>query len=242
LLDEKENAMMIARDLMTARVISVNPDTTVSEIAKLLVEKRISAVPVVDEDRRVLGIVSEGDLMHRPESGTEKRRGSWWLALFAMSDELAVEYSKSHGVRASDVMTAPVVTIPDDMPVAEIARTLEENHIKRVPVVADGRLVGIVSRANLLHGLATRMAATPSPSAATDQAIREDIMHTLKDEQWATLSYANVTVEDGVAHLWGMAKSDAQIKALEIVAENTTGVTAVNNHMSRINPQMFYGE
>ena len=98
---------------------------------------------------------------------------------------------------------------PEDIPVAEIARTLEEHHIKRVPVIRDGQLVGIVSRANLLHGIATRKESPSPPSAATDQAIREDILHTLKDEEWANLSYANVTVEDGVAHLWGMADTDA---------------------------------
>lgn len=233
---------MLAKDVMTTKVITVSPDALVSEIAGLLLRNRISAVPVVDTENRILGIVSEGDLMHRPESGTEKRRGSWWLKLFTMSDELAVEYSKSHGARASQVMAAPVVTVPEDMPVAEIARTLEEHHIKRVPVVRDGRLVGIVSRANLLHGLATRNEAPPLPSAATDQAIREDILHTLQDEEWATLPYANVIVEDGVAHLWGMAETDAQIKAVEIVAGNATGVTSVENHMSRIDPRMFYAE
>ncbi len=233
---------MLAKDVMTTKVITVSPDDLVSEIAGLLLRNRISAVPVVDADQRAVGIVSEGDLMHRPESGTEKRRGSWWLGLFTMSADLATDYSKSHGVRASDVMTAPVVTVPDDMPVADIARTLEEHHIKRVPVVRDGRLVGIVSRANLLHGLATRKEAPPLPSAATDQAIREDILHTLKDEEWASLSYANVTVQDGVAHLWGMAETDAQIKALEIVAGNATGVNSVENHMSTMDPRMYYSE
>ena len=233
---------MLARDVMTTRVVTVPPDLAVSEIAALLLKKRISAVPVVDAEQHVVGMISEGDLMHCPESGTEKRRGSWWLNLFTTPEELAVEYSKSQGSRASDVMTFPVITVPEDMPVADIARTLEENHIKRVPVVRDGRLAGIVSRANLLHSLATRKEAPALPSAATDQAIREDILHTLKDEAWATLSYANVTVEDGVAHLWGMAESGEQIKAWEIAAGKTTGVNSVENHMHKIDPRMFYGE
>lgn len=233
---------MFAKDVMTTKVITVSPEALVSEIAQLLVGKRISAVPVVDADQRVVGMVSEGDLMHRPESGTEKRRGSWWLNLFTKSEDMAVEFSKSHGVRASDVMTASVVTVPDDMPVAEIARTLEEHHIKRVPVICDARLVGIVSRANLLHGLATRKEVPNLPSAATDQAIREDILHTLKGEAWASLSYANITVEDGVVHLWGMAETDAQIRALKVVAGNATGVSSIENHMSRTEARMYHGE
>lgn len=233
---------MIAKDVMTAKVISVGPDTTVTDIAKLLVENRISAVPVVDEDQRVMGIVSEGDLMHRPESGTEKRRGPWWLTLLATPGDLAAEYSKSHGVRASDVMTRTVITVLEDMPIAEIAKILEEHYIKRVPVVRDGRLVGIVSRANLLHGLATRMQVSPLPSAASDQAIREDILRSVREEPWASPSYANVTVEDGVVHLWGMAETDEQISAWEIAAGETTGVKSVVNHMNRIEPRIFYSD
>ena len=152
------------------------------------------------------------------------------------ADRFAVQ-KKEAFEKDSDEFAAGVGTV-----LTEIARTLEEHHIKRVPVIRDGQLVGIVSRANLLHGLASRKEAAALPSAATNQAIREDILHTLKDEKWATLTYANVTVEDGVAHLWGMAETDAQIKALEIVAGNATGVTSVENHMSTIGPQMFYGE
>jgi CBS domain-containing protein len=233
--------MMLARDVMNTRVVTVGPDATVTDIAKLLVEKRISAVPVVDADQGVMGIVSEGDLMHRPESGTEKRRGAWWLRLLTMPDELAAEYSKSHGVRASDVMTRTVITVPEGMPIADIAEILEEHRIKRVPVVQDGRLVGIVSRANLLHGLATSKQASPLPSAASDQAIREDILRSVRQEPWASPSYANVTVEDGVVHLWGMAETDEEIKAWEIAAGETTGVKSVANHMNKIEPRMFFG-
>ena len=233
---------MLAKDIMTTNVITISPDLTVSGIAALLLKKRISAVPVVDSGHRIVGMVSEGDLLHRPESGTERRRGAWWLNLFTASQDLAADYAKSHGARAADVMTTEVVTAPDDMPVDEIARILEEHHIKRVPVVRDGRLVSIVSRANLLQGLDTGKQAPTSPSAAPDQAIRDNILHTLKNEEWANLTYANVTVEDGVAHLWGVAETEAQIKALEVAVGNATGVTAVKNHMSVTSRFMYYGE
>lgn len=233
---------MQAKDIMTAKVITTSPDLNVSGIAALLLESRISAVPVVDSDHRIVGIVSEGDLMHRPESGTEKRRGSWWLNLFTGSESLAADYSKSHGACAADVMSTAVVTVPDDMPVDDIARILEEHHIKRVPVVRDGRLVGIVSRANLLQGLATRKQAPSPPSAAPDQAIRDNILHMLQGEEWASMTFANVTVEDSVAHLWGLAESETQIKALGVAVGNASGVTSVQNHMNMISRVMYHGE
>lgn len=233
---------MLADEIMTADVVTVSADTAVSEIAALLLERRISAVPVVDAEGRVIGIVSEGDLMRRPESDTESRTGSWWLNLFADSETLAGEYTKSHGLLASDVMTRDVVTVSTDTPVAEIAQTLEEHHIKRVPVIDDARLVGIVSRANLLHGLASRKAPAPVSVGTTDRTIREEILRSLKGQRWAELTFANVTVEDGNVHLWGMAQSDAQIRALEVAVAEIQGVVAVENHMNRIEPRMFFGE
>ena len=233
---------MLARDVMTTKVVSVSPDALVSEIANLLLKSRISAVPVVDAENRVVGIVSEGDLMRRPESGTEKRRASWWLTLFSMPGEMAAEYSKTHGFRASDVMTRTVVTVPEDMTVAEIAQILEKNHIKRVPVVHEAGLVGIVSRANLLHGLATQRQPSAPAGKASDQAIREEILGSLREEPWARLTYANVTVEDGVVHLWGMVESAEEIRALEVAAAAVAGVKSVQNHMNKIEPRMFHAD
>jgi len=232
---------MQAKDVMTAKVISVSPENEVGEIAKLLGEKRISAVPVVDADQHVLGIVSEGDLIRRVETGTEKQRGSWWLGLFTAQGDLSTAYSKAHGRRASDVMTQDVITIAEDTPIADVARTLEENHIKRVPVVRDGRLVGIVSRANLLHGLAAA-SLEASPVSASDTAIRDQLLEKLKDEPWADMAYANATVENGVVHLWGMAETNEQIKAMEVAVLETPGVTSVENHMGYVPPQMYWGE
>lgn len=233
---------MLAKDIMTTTVITVGPETEVTEIAKTLTGRRISAVPVVDPDGHIVGIVSEGDLIRRAENGTEKERGSWWLTLFTEPEQLAKEYSKAHGRRADEVMTRKVITVTVETPVAEIAGILAQNHIKRVPVLRDGVVVGIVSRANLLHGLASATAGTTETVDASDGTIRDEVLEKLRAEPWVQRSFLNVTVENGVAHLWGMADNGEQIRATEVVAKGTPGVITVENHMSVIEPYMYYGE
>lgn len=170
---------MRAKDVMTTNVISVGPDTDVRTVARRLIERRISAVPVVDHEDRILGIVSEGDLMRRPESDTE-RHPSWWLALLAMPEEKARDYLKSHGLTAKDLMSRDVVTVAEDTPLVEVATLLERHRIKRVPAVREGKIVGIVSRANLLHGLVAREAA---PAATQDDAaIRQHVIDNAEKE------------------------------------------------------------
>ena len=144
---------MRAIDVMTSEVITVGENATVPKAAKLLAEHGISAVPVVDKHNRVIGMVSEGDLLHRAETGTERRR-SWWLEMVSSTDQLAGEYIKSHSGKVKDVMTRDVLSVTEETPVADIAVLLEINRIKRVPVLRDGKLVGIVSRANLVRALA----------------------------------------------------------------------------------------
>ena len=147
---------MDARDVMTRAVVSVSPETPTRSVAKLLLEKGISAVPVVDAGGAPVGMVSEGDLIGRNATEWEARR-DWWLELLAEGTNLAQEFLDQ--VKAADrpvraVMTAPVITIEEDTRIEVIARVLEEHRIKRVPVVRDGRIVGIVSRADLIRALA----------------------------------------------------------------------------------------
>src|SRR5215471_629072 len=163
---------MHAIDVMTSEVISVDENATVPAVARLLAERGISAVPVVDKYNCVTGMVSEGDLLHRAETGTERRR-SWWLDMMASTNKLAGDYIKSHGGRAKDVMTRNVLSVTETTPVADIALLLETNRIKRVPVVRDGKLVGIVSRADLVRALAMTIEEAPSGVGANDRAIRE---------------------------------------------------------------------
>ncbi|WP_192035046.1 CBS domain-containing protein [Halomonas sp. YLGW01] len=220
---------MHAVDVMTPTVVSVSPATGVQEIARLLLAHRISAVPVVDDDLHLLGMVSEGDLMGRVENQAEKPT-PWWLALVSSGAETAAGYIKTHGQVARDIMTHPVVQVEEGATVGEIARLLEKRHIKRVPVTRDGRLVGIVSRANLLQGLAS----TPPASEGTvdDRSLREALNKEL-EEKLNTVR-VNVIVKDGVVELWGLVASDEEMKAVQLAAENQPGVKRIENNLSRM--------
>lgn len=219
---------MHAKDVMTTSVVTVGPDTDVRTIARFLIERRISAVPVVDQAGRVVGIVSEGDLMRRAEAGTE-RHPSWWLELLASPEDKARDYAKSHGLTAKDVMTRPAVTVAEDAPLGEIATLLERHRIKRVPVVRDGTIVGIVSRANLLHGLVAKEAA---PAVASDDAgIREQVIAGIK-AAGIPETYVNVVVAGGIVHVWGFVGSEAEKDAIRIAAETAPGVKTVQNNVA----------
>ena len=221
---------MKARDIMTSPVITVAPETTVSQAAALLVEHRIGALPVV-QDGRLAGIVSETDLLRRHEIGTDRfeRAGSWWLRLFG-ADGSPHDYVRSHARHARDVMTREVMTVPPDASVAEIAQLLDGRRIGRVPVVEAGKLVGIVSRANLVQALATRVAAATAPHAGDDESIRRALLEELERQAWWRIDRASVMVTDGVVHFWGMVDTDAGRPAARVAAENIPGVRGVADH------------
>jgi CBS-domain-containing membrane protein len=221
---------MKARDVMVAPVITVKPYSTVKEVAKTLVDRRISAVPVVDNAGKLVGIVSDGDLMHRAETGTE-RRYRWWIRLMGGDASLPADYIKAHGCKAADIMTQNVITAAPETPLDEIAGMLERNSIKRVPIVQDGRLVGIVSRANLVQVLATMPKGLEIP--LSDSKIREKLLSHLKEQPWADTHLLNVIVTDGVVSLWGITSSETESKAIRVAAESTPGVRAVNDHLAR---------
>ena len=224
---------MRAIDVMTSEVVTVSDNASVAAVAKLLAERSISAVPVVDAANRVIGMVSEGDLLHRTETGTERRR-SWWLDMLASTNQLAGDYIKSHSGLVKDVMTRDVISVSDTTPVADIAIVLETNRIKRVPVLRDGKLVGIVSRANLVRALATSSDQPSSDTEIDDLSIRDKLLAELKAQRWAEVSPANVTVKDGVVHLWSSYLSEQEKRALIVAAENTPGVRRVEDHMRRV--------
>ena len=220
---------MRAMDVMTSEVITVGQNTSVQTVAKLLAERGISAVPVVDRENRVIGMVSEGDLLQRAETGTERRR-SWWLDMMASTNKIAGDYVKSHSGKVRDIMTRDLISVTETTPVADIAVLLETNRIKRVPVVRDGKLVGIVSRANLVRALAMTIRQA-SGTEADDLSIRDKLLAELKAQRWAEVSPANVTVKDGIVHLWSSYLSEQEKRALVVAAENTPGVRRVEDHM-----------
>ena len=219
---------MKARDVMVSPVITVKPSSSVRDVAKIFLERRISAVPVIDEQGKLVGIVSEGDLMHRTEAGTERKR-SWWLQGFTGDETLAAEYVKAHARKVVDVMTRHVIAASPDTPLHEIANMLESNSIKRVPIVKDGQVVGIVSRANLIQAVASVRQELDIP--LSDAVICNKLLANLQGEPWAHTGLLNITVSGGVVDLWGITKSDAERKAIRVAAESIPGVCTVHDNL-----------
>ena len=219
---------MKARDIMVSPVITVKPSVSVRDVAKLFLKHKISAAPVVDDSGSLLGIISEGDLLRRAETKTERDRT--WLRLFTAGEVLAEEYMKAHARKAADVMTKRVVTATPDTPLKDVATLLERNSIKRIPIVSAGRVVGIISRSNLVQALAT--APKGLEIHLSDAAIRDKLLSHLYREPWSHTSQLNVTVHDGVVDVWGICHSDAERDAVRVAAENIPGVRSVNNYLS----------
>jgi len=221
---------MQARDVMVSPVITAGKSATVREVAKILLEKRISAVPVVDNFGKLVGIVTESDLMRRAEAGTEHPY-SWWVHFLAGDATIAADYVKSHATKIEDVMTSEVVTATPETPLHAIATLLEEHQIKRVPIVDKvGNLVGIVSRANLIQVVAS--ARPKLELTLPDSTIRQKLLDELKKQSWAHTHNLGVTVTNGIVDLWGYAESGDQRKAIRVVAEAIPGVTVVNDHLA----------
>jgi CBS domain-containing protein len=222
---------MRATDVMTTRVITVEPTTSVKDLAALLSERGISGVPVVEHDR-VVGIVSEGDLLHRAETGTERRtqpRRSRWFD-DRPREESARDYVKSHARKVKDVMTRKVISVAETAELAEVAAVMETNRIKRVPVLHNGKLVGIISRANLVRALAA-VKTEPIAAIADDPTIRQKLLAELSRRDWVKLWAADVIVKDGIVHFWLGEQPEAERRALHVAAENIPGVRGVEEHI-----------
>jgi CBS-domain-containing membrane protein len=220
---------MNASDVMTRNVISVAPDATVAQAVELMLERGISGLLVVDAGGTLAGVVTEGDLLRRDELGTERRR-SWWLRLIASPGRQAADFTRAHGRKVIDVMTRDVVSVDADAPLEEIVALMEEHRIKRVPVLQGDRVVGVVSRADLLRALSVVARGTPGP-APDDRTIRDHILDTLANEPWAPRTTLNVTVVNRAVDLWGTISNDQERRAICVIAENTPGVTTVIDHL-----------
>jgi CBS domain-containing protein len=215
---------------MVTNVITVTPDACVQDVAGILLANRISGVPVVGTGGELLGIVSEGDLMRRVESGTTRRR-PWWLSLLMGKEGLAAEFVREHSRKVADVMTRSVVTAGPDASLRDIADLLEKNGIKRVPIVSQGKMVGIVTRANLLQALASVSKGLAPSAKPNDDVIRRDVVARLEAEPWTRPSLINVIVHDGNVDLWGIVDSPLEKNAARVAAEITAGVRAVNDNL-----------
>ena len=225
---------MKAKDVMTGNVISIEPDQTVLQAARLMLQHHISGLPVVDAGGQLVGILSEGDFLRRRETQTERRR-SRWLEFLMGPGKIAAEYTRSHGSKVGEVMTPDVRTVDEETPIEDIVELMERHRVKRVPVMRAGKMVGMVTRSNLMHAMVS-MARTAPAVAKDDAAIREQLMAEFKKEEWAPVAMVNVVVKDGVVELWGAIVDERQRAALKVAAENAPGVKAVKDHLVWIEP------
>jgi CBS domain-containing protein len=225
---------MKASDIMTPDVISADPDATVLQAARYMLQHHISGLPVIDKTEALVGILSEGDFLRRRETHTD-RRPSRWLEFLMGPGKLAAQYTHTHGSKVSEVMTTNLRTVSEDTPLEKIVKMMERYRIKRVPVLRGKKVVGIVTRANLMHAMVSL--ARGEPKAATgDAAIRQELLKELKTEKWALASMINVVVREGVVELWGMIVDDRQREALVVAAENIPGVKQVKDHLTWVEP------
>ena len=220
---------MKVSDVMTKRVISIRPEAKIRDAIKLMLKNHISGMPVIDVKGKLVGILTEGDFLHRSETGTERSRSRWLDALFGPS-EAAKEFVHSHGLKVKEVMSRNPVTVRENTPLDEVVHLMEHRNIKRLPVMRSGNVVGIISRANLMHALASLHRGAPA-SAKTDAAIRNRILAKIGKQDWAYTAVVDVVVHNGIADLWGTITDVAQREALKVLIESTPGVTRVEDHL-----------
>jgi CBS domain-containing protein len=218
---------MRAHQIMTKPVITVSPDATIVEAANIMLQRHVSGLPVVEDDELV-GIVSEGDFIRRSEIGTQHKRGRW-LRFILGPGQSASDFVHEHGRRVFEVMTKDPLTITEDTALAEIVNMMEKNNVKRLPVVRDGTLVGIVSRANLLQAVASLAREVPDPTADDDH-IRERIITAMEKNDWCPFGLG-VIVKDGIVHLSGVITEERSRQAAVVAAENVQGVKKVHDHL-----------
>lgn len=225
---------MKAKDVMTPDVLTVDQDASVLEAIRLMLQRKVSGLPVVDASGTLVGMVTEGDFLRRSEMGTERQHPRW-IEFLMGAGRLADEYVHASGRKVREVMTREVHAVTEDTPLGEVVETMERRHIKRVPVLRGRTLTGIITRSNLLRTMAG-LTRDVLPSGADDAAIRAKLMAELKKQPWAPLAAIDVVVTDGVVKLSGAILDDRQRKALRVAAENIPGVKKIEDHLVWIEP------
>jgi CBS domain-containing protein len=232
---------MKAKDVMTLSVVSIGPQESVMQAIRIMLQKKISGLPVVDDAGRLVGILTEGDLLRRAETGTEKHRPRW-LEFLLGPGRLATEYVQTHGRKVEEIMTRELVTVTEEASLEDVVKTMEKRRIKRVPVMRGERLVGLISRANLLRALAS-LSRDIGAASTGDADVRSKLLTELQKERWAPVGALDVTVRNGIVELWGTITDDRQREALVVAAENIPGVKAVRDYLVWIDPtsaMVFY--
>ncbi len=225
---------MLASDVMTRDIVSIAPDAPIREAIRLMLDRRVSGLPVVDGAGKLVGILTEGDLLHRSEIATERHR--WhWLEFVMGPARMAGEYVKTHGRMVGELMTREVVTVGGDAPLGEIVALMERRRIKRLPVIDGGALVGIVSRADLLAALARALDAQPAPEGG-DAEIRRRVLAELEKANWAPRAGVTIAVADGIVDLEGVVFDEHERAALRVAAENVPGVKGISDRLVWVEP------
>jgi CBS domain-containing protein len=225
---------MIAADVMTRNCVTIAPNATVEEAVNLMLTRQISGLLVVDGAGDLAGIITEGDLLRRDELGTERNR-PWWLRLLVSPARQAADFTRANGRHVRDVMTEDVISIGQNAPLEDVVETMEKNRIKRLPVTAGGKVVGVVSRSDLLRALIGRV-RNAEPLATDDRTIRTAILNALEAQPWAPTTTLNVTVAEGVADVWGTITNEQERHGIHVVVENTPGVKTVHDHLVYVEP------
>jgi CBS domain-containing protein len=228
---------MRAHQIMTQRVITVSLETSILDAADIMLKNRVSGLPVVSATGELVGIVSEGDFLHRSEIGTQRKR-SRWLQFFTSPGRLANDFVTESGRRVEDVMTRRAITVGEQTPLDELVSVMERNGIKRLPVLQQNRLVGIVTRSNLLQAFASLAKEMPKPSADDDH-IRNRLLRAYDVAEWRPIG-VQVAVRNGVVHLNGMISDDRTRRAAVVAAENIDGVREVHDHLCLVDSWSGY--
>jgi CBS domain-containing protein len=221
---------MRAHQIMTRPVITVTPETTIVEAANTMLQKHVSGLPVIDDAGKFVGIVSEGDFIRRGEIGTQRKRGRF-LKFILGPGQAATDFVHEHGRKVAEIMTPQLltITITEDTALDEIVELMEKNNVKRLPVMRGDKIVGIVSRANLLQAVASLAREIPDPTADDDH-IRNRVIDTIEKNDWCPFGLS-VIVRDGIVHLSGVITEERSRKAAVVAAESVTGVVKVHDHL-----------
>jgi len=223
-----------ALHVMMPHVIATSVDSTIFDAIELMLKYHISGLPIVDKSQNLVGIISEGDFLRRVEIGTEKTRNRW-LQFLLGPDTLANEYIKSHGRKISEIMTHDPVTATEYTPLEEVARLMERHHIKRIPITRGKKLVGIITRANLIQAVAAK-GKTIRAVKESDHAIRMKVLDEIAKQAWASAPLINIAVHNGIVELFGIVYADHQEEALKILVENIPGVKGISSELTWVDP------
>ncbi|WP_406857815.1 CBS domain-containing protein [Alsobacter sp. KACC 23698] len=226
---------MRAKDVMSPGLVAISPEASITQAAALMLEKRISGLMVLDAAGALVGVLSEGDLLRRVELGTERKRPKW-LEFLLGPGRLSSEYVQTHGRRVREVMTRDVVCVAEDAELSEVVKLMNDHRVKRIPVLKDGKAVGIVTRADLLRALQAILARGAVPENPSDVEIRDAVLKELKAQSWAPTGSVNLSVRDGVVEWTGCIFDEREREALRVAAENTPGVTSVKDRMTTVEP------